>query len=726
MPTPLWFDDLKTLAELPPDELVAELRELGEAETADAIELRLTDPDYDHGSPYVFHGSDELKDPYLHKGHVVGYVGLADSVQDPAPIVYPDDVEPQSDLIRSPVTLHLIGFRAAHYPGGDTHRVLFHFGAVHQWPDGVENLHFNTSRLVEHGDKAPNLDQPIFEGLVAGPRGLNFHFVTFKVRKPRDRKFLKFLESDVYRCGLQLLSRRQPVTALYSDMAYQLTQRVRPSCSAIHDCHLGLGLVPGSKMPLASGTYVVAQVPESYVIGFPWEDWSYHPGTGRIIPIGDSGETFGFNYLVFAVHRYREPWEVVHSPELTMKASSGSGTVARPSSGDITTTAFGTAKQFPSEIDCAPRVTTGGQVDLEIEVRVSHHQDRMTLDYVVTWNHGTRGCHKKKIRGPQNLYRPTAWQQDLLTRLETINQGMGDDEELILPDELGPRLARMGQRLYRTLFPEELKALYCKFRQDVTTLQITSDEPWIPWELVKPFDASEKIDDDFLGVKFQLTRWLTESRSPPSEIFVDKLACLEAGSVLALQPLPLAVAERAELGWLARKRSGILDASPLRATRQAVEQLLSEGGLGLVHFVGHGDCDPEKPDNASITLVDRSRLRAEEVEGEIAARVASDRPLIFFNACRVGRQGLALTGLDGWAPAWVRVAGCGAFIAPQWAVRDDLSCEFARVFYGALDKGLTFGQATQIARRHVRDLDPSNTTALAYAVYAHPNGRLRF
>lgn len=85
-----------------------------------------------------------------------------------------------------------------------------------------------------------------------------------------------------------------------------------------------------------------------------------------------------------------------------------------------------------------------------------------------------------------------------------------------------------------------------------------------------------------------------------------------------------------------------------------------------------------------------------------------------------------MTGLGGWAAAWVDRARCGAFVGPLWSVNDWLAFEFARAFYDALREGQTIGQATQGARIHVRDIAPDNPTWLAYSVYAHPNARVVF
>lgn len=66
---------------------------------------------------------------------------------------------------------------------------------------------------------------------------------------------------------------------------------------------------------------------------------------------------------------------------------------------------------------------------------------------------------------------------------------------------------------------------------------------------------------------------------------------------------------------------------------------------------------------------------------------AVDLDLLVKIAFAVGRQGWSLSQLGGWTDRWVRVCGCGAFVAPLWPVRDSLALEFAKSFYSALLDG---------------------------------------
>ena len=74
---------------------------------------------------------------------------------------------------------------------------------------------------------------------------------------------------------------------------------------------------------------------------------------------------------------------------------------------------------------------------------------------------------------------------------------------------------------------------------------------------------------------------------------------------------------------------------------------------------------------------------------------------------------------------WVHAAqaGAGAFVWRGWSLDDDPASPFVEAFYDALVAGSTIEQAANAGRAAARAAgDPSG---LAFAVYAHPEARLR-
>lgn len=367
-------------------------------------------------------------------------------------------------------------------------------------------------------------------------------------------------------------------------------------------------------------------------------------------------------------------------------------------------------------------------VDLELGVFLELRDGKTLLEYSLHSPSQAVDFHHCKIAGPEIVGKVEDFQAKLLAKIEDLQAGKDVDGSLLKFKEVESKLEGIGRDLWEEIFSPEMRRAYRQFCDGARTVQITSEEPYIPWELIKPYDdegPGEPLDHDFLGCRFQLTRWLAGRKPPAAVVRAGQLACIEAGSAPKAPPLPHAAAERARLAALASAH-GLEDASPAQATYAAVESLLKEARTGIFHVVAHGEFSPAQPNESSLRLIDGRSFRAEDLHGPLKTAVLRSRPLVFLNACRVGQQGWSLTGLGGWARRWVEICGCGAFLGPLWAVSDQLAYEFAKTFYDELERGETFGAATQAARQRVRELAPARPTWLAYSVYGHPNGRVVF
>lgn len=315
-----------------------------------------------------------------------------------------------------------------------------------------------------------------------------------------------------------------------------------------------------------------------------------------------------------------------------------------------------------------------------------------------------------------------------MKEIEGLRRGRDVEGRPVSAEAVGAGLVRIGRRLYRELFPEALRREYVRFRKNVRTLELVSDEPWIPWELVKPYElkdfAGEEFEDDFLCAQFDFSRWVMPGTAPAAEIAVGSLACVApADSGLAAAQL-----ERASIQRLAQPNS-VRDLSPVTPNRQNVLSLL-EGAdpVAVWHFACHGSYREDDADNSPLHLAGNSVLHPNDLVGpEVERRLSGDRPLVFLNACRAGSLGLSLTGLGGWASRLVGDCRVGALIAPLWEVTDAPAQRFAEVFYEQTRQpGCTLARAMRGARERVRQEQPHDPTWLAYSLYAHPNARLRW
>ncbi len=360
--------------------------------------------------------------------------------------------------------------------------------------------------------------------------------------------------------------------------------------------------------------------------------------------------------------------------------------------------------------------------DLVLRVCTKDNRLTYTLHYFNT--------EERVIEGERLRADPERYRYQIIREIENLSKGLDVDGysltdapgEVLTPEDFFRQLEKIGQRLYVELFNEAMRREYReRIRGRVHTLEIVSDEPWIPWELVKPYD--DGVDDDFFCLQYDFSRWVSDGAGPTAEIDVDSLACIAPTD----SRLAEAQAERNFVRELAG-RFGLTDRSPEEAQRDLVEVLLEgDAPVKLWHFACHGNYDAEAPGNSPIILEHGQRLRPNDLVGRAQARLSADRPLVFLNACRVGQGGLSLTGLGGWAAVLVGRCRVGALIAPLWSVDDKAARTFAEAFYrAAQEPGVTLAAAVRRARRETQEAHPGDPTYLAYSLYAHPNARMTF
>ncbi|MDW8318998.1 MAG: CHAT domain-containing protein [Anaerolineae bacterium] len=359
---------------------------------------------------------------------------------------------------------------------------------------------------------------------------------------------------------------------------------------------------------------------------------------------------------------------------------------------------------------------------VDLELRVTTGSSKSQLSYLLHSAKGAVGYHWTPAGSVQLDDEPRRFLERTFDRLSKMARSAADRRPADLDQAYRDELTRIGQNLYDRLFSAELKREYRRIRRlaaqgVVRSLVITSDEPWIPWELVKPYEydeaTGEAIDDDFLCAQFRLSRWLA-SRGIPDFVRVRATRLVAPGSNLAYV--------QRERDYFAHELPPGIRPGPLLQTKGEVLDALQSAAAQLFHFACHGDFVYDNPDESALVLRDRETLTPSEVIGPVRAGVARSRPLVFLNACHSGQLGFALTGLGGWAERFVH-AGASAFVGTLWEVNDALAAEFAVEFYRRLWQGEPLGHAFYAARLHIRRLDEANPTWLAYTLYADPNAR---
>jgi hypothetical protein len=249
-------------------------------------------------------------------------------------------------------------------------------------------------------------------------------------------------------------------------------------------------------------------------------------------------------------------------------------------------------------------------------------------------------------------------------------------------------------------------------------IQFVTDEPYVPWELVRPYDEQRDRGADILALEHPVARWIADYEGSLRQR-------LPRGRVVTIAPdypnvadqLPRAQ-EEAEL--LTRLHG----ARPVPGRTDEVKRLLEEGladeSVGVLHFAGHGDYLPQQPGASSIKLEDGSLPAL--VVGRREVRLGErDGPLVVFNACKVGATGESLGATGGWAEVFLRRRFRGV-VAPLWAVYDeDATVVIEELFDAVVGRGETLGRALQQIRvKH----GATSPTFFAYLYYGDVMARM--
>ncbi len=273
-------------------------------------------------------------------------------------------------------------------------------------------------------------------------------------------------------------------------------------------------------------------------------------------------------------------------------------------------------------------------------------------------------------------------------------------------------LRSKGNHLFSTLLPPQLQDRLWEIRDRIVRVRIDSEEPHIPWELIRlsgPGEDGQVVEGKFL-CEYELTRWI------PGFGLHSQLTLGDFGVVVPDDAgLEGAGEEKTFLTGLAGDDRRVTAIPP---SFEDLMDALAAGRHDVWHFSGHGAVrDDQDPNRAAMELGDGHRFTPEQISGT-QANLGRTRPLVFFNGCRLGRAGMSLTGLGGWAARFLDV-GAAVFVGAMWNVHDHPARDFSRTFYTGLLEGDTVGAATRKARDAIRQY--GDATWLAYTVYGHPS-----
>ena len=279
-----------------------------------------------------------------------------------------------------------------------------------------------------------------------------------------------------------------------------------------------------------------------------------------------------------------------------------------------------------------------------------------------------------------------------------------------------------GAELYDKFAPRAFKDLLARMldadHAGFSTIQIYSDDPSLPWELMRPMVTKTNQRMDFLGASYSIARWPVTRRGmmrPPQSLMVEQSAVI-APSYAGSKSLQAANVELTAL-------KNIRGFTEVSGSYAAVRQLAGHPPQGFVHFAGHGAVlDKDGVPQFAILLQDSEMDPATWQALETAG--AATHPLFFFNACDVGESRQFMNDVDGWAPALLD-GGASGYIGALWPVSDTTAELFASTFYDAIAKELASDQHASVAGILMRTRGDvfrktQDPTALAYVFYGDP------
>lgn len=270
----------------------------------------------------------------------------------------------------------------------------------------------------------------------------------------------------------------------------------------------------------------------------------------------------------------------------------------------------------------------------------------------------------------------------------------------------------IGEQIWQAT-PDCFKGLYAELRHmhgPRFPIQIVTNDPHVPWEMMHPDDRAGFPDPDHLFMTHPVARWFASSEGAMR-------AALPKGRLVTFVPEyvgDLALPEAAEEGKRLVSDHG---AERGEATREGFTSFLGQSRPGspvsVLHFAGHAN-----PPGDGVVHGEEG-LRMEdgwvshlEVHSGVVLGI-EDGTFVVLNACSAGAANRELGVVGGW-PSCLAARGFGGILAPIWAIQDEFASQVVLDQVSGLAKGMTLGETMRAARTCYR-----NASATPYAYLCH-------
>jgi hypothetical protein len=304
-------------------------------------------------------------------------------------------------------------------------------------------------------------------------------------------------------------------------------------------------------------------------------------------------------------------------------------------------------------------------------------------------------------------------------------------------------LEGVGMDLFRILPANVRRAVWALAPAGLLrTLRITTDEPFMPWEVILPEEASKeeplpRLKNDArkrsaafewraLGVLCQIGRHVCSQapRSMAGSLSVQR-SLVAAAQYDFLDDGVKELAHSPKERELLAKTFGAEILSPVNP--RELDKKMGAYQPEVLHIICHGVSDPQSGQQF-LQLEGKSRLSATALNAchQIKKCLEVKKSFVFLNACQVGQAVPTLSGgAGGFAPV-LQSMNASAVIAPLWSVDDAIAYEVAEMLYKTLDQQRDSPRPlAEIlqgirARAYTDDGAKGADSFAAYALYGEP------
>jgi pimeloyl-ACP methyl ester carboxylesterase len=268
----------------------------------------------------------------------------------------------------------------------------------------------------------------------------------------------------------------------------------------------------------------------------------------------------------------------------------------------------------------------------------------------------------------------------------------------------------LSRALFELLVPNAMKGAVA----DVRSLMLSVDgaAAVYPWEMMRDGDGAP------LATRVEMVRQLASTRGRGKVPLVTEPNIFIVGDTQSGMPELLGAQAEAKAVAKAFAVSSYVPRALFSATAEDVYEALFHKRYRFMHFAGHGVVKKKLKDGefTGMVLGPETFLTSAQV-----AQLRHVPEFVFINCCHLGSM------KEDAQPRWGELAaslatqfiemGSKAVIAAGWAVDDQASATFAKVFYENMLKGVRFGRAVMAARRETHARHAMTNTWGAYQAY---------